>query len=173
MALVAGCGGGVAHHAAAPKPPVRRLAAVHPAKLIVTVVDGNRSTRVRGATVRLWRRAAPTNRKGEAVIRVPDRKSMYVTVQARGYAGRTLFEPFARFRRVTVRIYRPKAAASDAKLPILVFFHGVVSRARSAPPHAPRRYRGMMQRKPIAEVHAEGAQARLIAKLPAIGPLSK
>jgi outer membrane protein assembly factor BamB len=106
--LFAGCGGGAVHHASAPKPPVRHLAAaVHPAKLIVTVVDGNRNTRVRGATVRLWSRAAHTNRRGEAVIRVPDRKSMYVTVQAHGYGGRTLFEPFERFRRVTVHIYRP------------------------------------------------------------------
>ena len=38
---------------------------------------------------------------------MPDRKSMYVTVQANGYGGRTLFEPFAKFRRVTVRVYRP------------------------------------------------------------------
>jgi outer membrane protein assembly factor BamB len=107
IALVAGCGGAV-HHASAPtKPSARHLATLRPAKLIVTVVDGNRSTRVRGATVRLWNRAARTNRKGESVIRVPDRKSMYVTVQARGYDARTLFEPFARFRRVTVRIYRP------------------------------------------------------------------
>jgi outer membrane protein assembly factor BamB len=62
---------------------------------------------VRGATVRLWNRAARTNGKGEAVIRVPDRKDMYVTVGARGYGGRTVFEPFGRFRRITVRIYRP------------------------------------------------------------------
>lgn len=92
------------HHAAT---PTRHLATLRPAKLIVTVVDGNRNTRVRGATVQLSHRAARTNRKGEVVIRVPDRKSMFVTVGAHGYGGRTLFEPFARFRRVTVRIYRP------------------------------------------------------------------
>jgi len=95
------------HHAAAPKPAPRHLAVLRPAKLIVTVVDGNRNTRVRGATVRLWRRAARTNRHGEAVVRVPNRRSMYVTVNARGFGGRKLFEPFKRFRRVTVRVYRP------------------------------------------------------------------
>ncbi len=86
---------------------VRHLATLRPAKLIVTVVDGNRNTRVRGARVQLWHRAARTNGKGEVVIRVPDRKDMYVSVGARGYGGRTVFEPFARFRRVTVRVYRP------------------------------------------------------------------
>jgi outer membrane protein assembly factor BamB len=105
--LAAGCGGAV-HHVVAPKPaPARRLATLRPAKLVVTVVDGDRNTRVRGATVRLWHRAARTNGRGEAVIRVPDRRSMYVTVGARGYGGRTVFEPFARFRLVTVHIYRP------------------------------------------------------------------
>jgi len=103
--LVAGCGGGAVHHAAAPQRP-RHLATLRPAKLIVTVVDGDRSTRVRGATVRLWHRAARTNRRGEAVIRVPDRKSMYVTVGASGFGARTLYEPFAAHRLVTVRIYR-------------------------------------------------------------------
>ena len=107
IALVAGCGGGAVHHAAAPKPVVRHLTTLRPAKLVVTVVDGNRNARVRAATVRLSHRAARTNVRGESVIRVPDRKSMYVTVQAHGYETRTLFEPFARFRRVTVRIYRP------------------------------------------------------------------
>ena len=105
LLAAAGCRGGAVHHAAAPK-PARRLATLRPAKLVVTVVDGDRSTRVRGATVRLWRRAARTNRLGAVVIRVPDRKSMYVTVDARGYGDRTLFEPFVRFRLVTVRIYR-------------------------------------------------------------------
>jgi len=58
--LLAGCGGAV-HHAAAPKPHVRHLATVRPSKLVVTVLDGNRNVRVRGATVRLWHRAARTN----------------------------------------------------------------------------------------------------------------
>ena len=79
----------------------------HPAKLVITVVDGDRGLRVRGATVRLWYRTARTNLHGEATIRVPDRRDLNVTVHASGFAGRTVYEPFARFRRVTVRIYRP------------------------------------------------------------------
>ena len=85
---------------------VRHLSTLRPAKLVVTVVDGDRGVRVHGATVRLWHRAARTNRRGEAVVRVPDRKSMYVTVGAPGFGTRTLFEPFATSRLVTVRIYR-------------------------------------------------------------------
>jgi outer membrane protein assembly factor BamB len=98
------------HHASAPPAPkhVRHLATLRPAKLVVTVVDGNRNTRVRGATVRLSHRAARTNARGEATIRVPGRKSMYVTVGAPGYGTRTLFEPFSGHRLVTVRIYRPR-----------------------------------------------------------------
>ncbi len=78
-----------------------------PAKLVVTVVDGDRNLRVHGALVRLWYRSRHTNRHGVATIRVPDRKSMYVSVRARGYCARVVFEPFKRFRRVTVRISRP------------------------------------------------------------------
>ncbi|HVC87515.1 MAG TPA: PQQ-binding-like beta-propeller repeat protein [Gaiellaceae bacterium] len=105
IAVLAGCGGGAVHHAAVAQPR-RHLATLRPAKLVVTVVDGDRSTLVRGATVRLWHRTARTNRLGEAVIRVPDRKSMYVTVAADGFGTRTLFEPFAAHRLVAVRIYR-------------------------------------------------------------------
>ncbi|HXR12544.1 MAG TPA: PQQ-binding-like beta-propeller repeat protein, partial [Gaiellaceae bacterium] len=79
----------------------------HPAKLVVTVVDGDRGVRVRGATVRLWYRSGRTNRHGEATIRVPDRRDLNVTVRAPGFAERTVYEPFVQFRRVTVRIYRP------------------------------------------------------------------
>jgi outer membrane protein assembly factor BamB len=105
--VLAGCGG-AEHHAAAPPKPVRHLATLRPAKLVVTVVDGDSDRRVHGATVRLWHRAKRTNVRGEATVRVPDRKSMYVTVDAPGFGTRTLFEPFARFRLVTVRIYRPE-----------------------------------------------------------------
>ena len=113
IALVAGCGGGAVHHAAAPPPaakhaqPKRPVASTkHPAKLVVTVVDGDRGTRVRGAHVRLWYRTARTDLHGVAEIRVPDRKSMNVTVGAPGFGTRMLFEPFAAHRLVTVRIYK-------------------------------------------------------------------
>ncbi|MGH2933048.1 MAG: PQQ-binding-like beta-propeller repeat protein [Gaiellaceae bacterium] len=78
-----------------------------PAKLVVTVVDGDRNLRIRGALVHLWYRKAHTNRHGEATIRVPDRRNMTVSVSAPGYGARTLYEPFGKYRRITVRIYRP------------------------------------------------------------------
>jgi outer membrane protein assembly factor BamB len=102
----AGCGGATRH--AVPPVPVRTPAHVaHPAKLVVTVVDGDRGVRVAGATVRLWYRSGRTNRRGEATIRVPDRRDLNVTVRAHGFAERTVYEPFLKFRRVTVHIYRP------------------------------------------------------------------
>ena len=79
----------------------------HPAKLVVTIVDGDRNTRVRGATVRLWYRSARTDAHGAVTIRVPDRRDLNVDVRAQGFESRVLYEPFRRFRRVTVRIYRP------------------------------------------------------------------
>ena len=113
IALVAGCGGGAVHHAAAPPPaekhaqPARPPASTkRPAKLVVTVVDGDHGTRVRGARVRLWHRTASTDLHGVAEIRVPDRKSMNVTVGAAGFGTRVLFEPFAAHRLMTVRIYK-------------------------------------------------------------------
>jgi outer membrane protein assembly factor BamB len=63
--------------------------------------------RVPDARVRLWYRSAVTDVHGVAEIRVPDRRDMQVTVGANGFGTRTLFEPFAAHRRVTVRIYRP------------------------------------------------------------------
>jgi len=67
MALVAGCGGGAVHHAAVPRPvvthpkPAAPRSTKHPARLVVTVVDGDHGTRVRGAHVHLWFRTARTD----------------------------------------------------------------------------------------------------------------
>jgi outer membrane protein assembly factor BamB len=83
------------------------VSAARPAKLVVTVVDGDRGVRVPDAHVRLWYRSKRTDAHGVAEIRVPDRRDMSVTVGASGFGTRTLFEPFAAHRRVTVRIYRP------------------------------------------------------------------
>jgi outer membrane protein assembly factor BamB len=63
---------------------------------------------VPGALVDLWYRSARTDRHGVAEIVVPARRDLNVTVRARGYGSRTLYEPFVRFRHVTVRIYRPQ-----------------------------------------------------------------
>ena len=83
------------------------MSAARPAKLVVTVVDGDRGVRVPDALVRLWYRSSRTDAHGVAEIRVPDRRDMSVTVGASGFGTRTLFEPFAAHRRITVRIYRP------------------------------------------------------------------
>jgi outer membrane protein assembly factor BamB len=77
-------------------------------RLVVTVVDGDAGLRVAGARVRLWYRSATTDRHGVAEIVVPHRRDLNVIVHARGYGSRTVYEPFARFRHVTVRIYRPQ-----------------------------------------------------------------
>ena len=79
-----------------------------PARLVVTVIDGDQWLRVPGALVRLWGRSARTDRHGVAEIRVPWRRSLPVTVRAAGFTTRTVYEQFARFRLVTVRIYRPE-----------------------------------------------------------------
>ena len=110
MLTVAACGGvqrhaaTTVHHAAPQRLPAHRA---RPAKLVVTVIDGDRNVRVRGALVHLWYRSAHTNGRGEATIHVSDRRDMAVTVRANGFASRTLWEPFGRFRRITVHLYRP------------------------------------------------------------------
>jgi outer membrane protein assembly factor BamB len=109
--LAATHGGG--RHAAAPAPvaaPHRTVEPVAhvPARLVVTVVDGDRWLRVPQARVSLWGRAAQTNRRGVAEIRVPWRRGLHVTVSAPGFTTRTVYEQFAQFRRVTVRVYRPE-----------------------------------------------------------------
>lgn len=87
---------------------VHRAVAHKPARLVVTVVDGDQWLRVAHARVELWGRAATADRHGVAEIRVPWRRSLHVTVHAAGFTTRTVFEQFGRFRRVTVRIYRPE-----------------------------------------------------------------
>jgi outer membrane protein assembly factor BamB len=81
---------------------------VGPVRLVVTVVDGDRSTRVRHAAVRLWGRSAITDSSGEAEIVVPRRRPLHVTVGAKGFGTRTLLESFHKSRKVTIRIYRPE-----------------------------------------------------------------
>ncbi|HZR95968.1 MAG TPA: PQQ-binding-like beta-propeller repeat protein [Gaiellaceae bacterium] len=77
-------------------------------RLVVTVVDGDRSSRVRRAVVRLWGQAARTDATGVAEIVVPRRRPLHVTVGAHGYGTRTVYEDFTGSRKVTIRIYRPE-----------------------------------------------------------------
>jgi outer membrane protein assembly factor BamB len=95
------------HHA---RPRVHKAVGIphRPVKLVVTVVDGDTNRRVRGARVALWRRHDLTNRRGIAEIRVPWRRPLQVSVRARGYTARKVYEPFRRRRKVTIRIYQPK-----------------------------------------------------------------
>src|SRR5256714_5734451 len=77
------------------------------ALLVVTVVNGDTDRRVRGARVRIGHNADRADVHGVALIRVQRRAPYNVTINARGYAARTLREPFQRRRKVTMRIYRP------------------------------------------------------------------
>lgn len=79
-----------------------------PARLEITVVDGDRSRRVRGATIELLRARTRTNRHGVADIRVGWRRDLPVTVTAPGFSPRTVVAPFKDSRKVTLRIYRPE-----------------------------------------------------------------
>ncbi len=78
------------------------------ARLVVTVVDGDRNLRVGRAAVRLWGRNARTDASGVAEIVVPRRRGLNVTVGARGFSTRTVWEDFLSSRKVTVHVYRPE-----------------------------------------------------------------
>jgi outer membrane protein assembly factor BamB len=115
-ALLAGCGTSQRRHAmtppteqAKPKPTpahARRPASSRPAKLVVTVLDGDLRVRVRDARVRLWGKNARTNRHGVAEIEAP-RGKLEVAVSARGYSPTRLRINFRHSLRRTVRIYQP------------------------------------------------------------------
>jgi outer membrane protein assembly factor BamB len=91
------------HVAKAKRPVVRHRAA----KLVITVADGDTDARIRGAHVVVWGRRGVADRHGVATVRVPWRRALNVTVRARRYPSTTVWEDFARYRRVTVRVYRP------------------------------------------------------------------
>ena len=86
------------HLGSAPVPSVRREPPLpqlaRPARLVVTVVDGDRNLRVGRAAVRLWGRSARTDASGVAEIVVPRRQGLNVTVGARGFSTRTVWEDF-------------------------------------------------------------------------------
>jgi outer membrane protein assembly factor BamB len=75
-------------------------------RLKLTIVDGDRSTRVRGAVVRVGHRADRTAQDGVAEILVPRLRPLDVEVRAHGFSSRVVHERFGR-RRATIRIYRP------------------------------------------------------------------
>jgi outer membrane protein assembly factor BamB len=112
VGVAAACGG---KHATAPPelgpaPTLHRELAPMPgmARLVITVVDGDRDVRVRHATVRLWGRRARTNTRGVAQVLVPQRRTLDVTVTARGFGARTVPLDFGPRRKRQIRIYRPE-----------------------------------------------------------------
>ena len=111
LGLLAGCGG--SRHAAPPATttagPRHAPATPHARALLeITVIDGDRWTRLPGASVRLWGRSARTGPNGVAEIRVPWRRPLPVSVSVRGYGFRSVYADFRTHRRVTVRVYRPE-----------------------------------------------------------------
>jgi outer membrane protein assembly factor BamB len=75
-------------------------------KLVVTVLDGDRRTRVRGAKVSLWGKRGRTDRHGETTIVAP-RGRHEVSVSRRGYGPARELVDFQRSRRQTVDVYQP------------------------------------------------------------------
>jgi outer membrane protein assembly factor BamB len=77
------------------------------ARVEVTIVNGDTHRRVRGARVRIGKRADTADWHGVAKIIVRRRAALNVTASARGYTTRTIREHFQRRRKVTIRLYRP------------------------------------------------------------------
>jgi outer membrane protein assembly factor BamB len=112
VALLAGCAKS-GHQAAPPKPkqkPKPRHER-HPkgphGMLRVTILDGDRRVRVRGARVRLDGKSERTNRHGNTDFKAP-RRRFDVSVSARGYSSATFRVNFRHRKWQTLRIYQPE-----------------------------------------------------------------
>jgi outer membrane protein assembly factor BamB len=92
------------HHKQKQKPKLRDPN--RPAKLIVTILDGDRNARVRNARVKLWGKSGRTNRHGVSQIWAP-RRRLAVSVSAPGYSPARVRLNFGPNRYRTVRIYQP------------------------------------------------------------------
>ena len=114
VALLAGCGGSkqvappTTTTTAKPKPkPKPKPQGDHKlAPLVVTILDGDRRTRVRGARVTLWGKSGRTNRHGVTTIVAP-RGRHEVSVSARGYGPASALVDFQHSRWQTVDVYQP------------------------------------------------------------------
>ncbi len=87
------------------EPPAGR-ALPAPAKVLVTVVDGDTHSRIRGARVVIGRRAGFADASGRAGVTVKRRAALPVRVSKPGYATRIVRMPFKQRRQVTIRLYR-------------------------------------------------------------------
>ena len=114
LVLLAGCGGdqrkaqpttgsAPADLRAPPPPPARHLSFVH-----VIVLDGDKSTPVRGAEVRVGSRAGRTGRDGVAKIRIARHARLPVTVAKRGYDAYDQRLQFRGKPKVGVRVFQSK-----------------------------------------------------------------
>ena len=83
-----------------------RRSTAEPAKLVVTILNGDRRVRVPGAVVRLAGKSGRTDRHGVTVITAP-RRRLDVSVSARGYTPLSARVDFKRRRKQTLRIYQP------------------------------------------------------------------
>ena len=116
VALLAGCGGS-GHNASPPttttkpkpkpKPKPKHHASHKMTKLVVTILDGDRRTRVRGAKVSLWGRSGRTDRHGDDDDRGTAGSKHEVSVSKRGYGPARELVDFQRSRRQTVDVYQP------------------------------------------------------------------
>jgi outer membrane protein assembly factor BamB len=117
VALVAGCGSSGHRRVVTPPAKQHKQKPAHkpkhthrghnrPAKLIVTVLDGDRSVRVRDAKVSIRGKSKRTNRHGVSQIWAP-RRRLAVSVAAHGYTAARVRLDFGPNRYRTVRIYQP------------------------------------------------------------------
>jgi outer membrane protein assembly factor BamB len=137
VALVAGCGG--SRHALPPttttKPKPKPKPSPNPhanhklTKLVVTILDGDRRTRVKGARVTLWGKSGRTNRHGVTTITAP-RGRHDVSVVRRGYGPARVRVDFQRSRWQTVDVYQPSlqwplygATAARTQAPTQIRLH--------------------------------------------------
>jgi outer membrane protein assembly factor BamB len=115
VALLAGCG--MSRHQAAPPPPKPKPKPTPKpkpshhsngphGKLRVTILDGDRRVRVRGARVRLGGKSERTDRHGDSEFKAP-RRRFDVSVSARGYSPATFRVNFRHRKWQTLRIYQP------------------------------------------------------------------
>jgi outer membrane protein assembly factor BamB len=110
VALVAGCGGSgrtVSTTTTRAKPKPKPHAHVKMAKLVITILDGDRRVRVPGASVRLGGKRGRTNRHGQTVIVGPRRK-LLVSIAAHGYTTARYHVDFGKQRHHTLRVYDPR-----------------------------------------------------------------
>jgi outer membrane protein assembly factor BamB len=109
LGLAVACSGEreTASRASSDPPAVRALPArPQAARVLVTVVDGDTHSRVRGARVVIGRRAGYADATGLAAVKVKRRAAFPVRVSKPGYATRIVRMPFKQRREVTIRLYR-------------------------------------------------------------------